>query len=66
MIGVVELESLKAPFKSKTGDSMKILPRTFNTKFLILRMSFSYLRILYTIIFWKMSSLTSRFSVSLN
>jgi hypothetical protein len=46
MIGVVELESLKAPFKSKTGDSMKILPRTFNTKFLILRMSFSYLRIL--------------------
>jgi hypothetical protein len=46
MMGVVELESSNAPFKSKTGDSMKIFPRTLATKFLIMMMSFYYLRIL--------------------
>jgi hypothetical protein len=65
IIGVVEVESSNEPFKSKIGDSIKILPRTFKTNFFMIRMSFSYLNNLYTTIFWKMSSLTSKFSGNL-
>lgn len=43
MMGVVGVESVKEPFRSKTGDSMKIFPREFMTKFLMSRISFSYL-----------------------
>jgi hypothetical protein len=59
------VESLKDPLRSKTGDSINIFPRMLRTKFLIKRMSFSYLRSLYTTILWKMSSLISKFYGSL-
>ena len=43
IMGVVGVESWKEPLRSKTGDSMKVFPRILRTKFLINKMSFSYL-----------------------
>lgn len=40
MSGVVDVESLKEPLRSNTGDSMNPLPKIWRTKFLILRISF--------------------------
>ena len=65
IIGVPAVESVKAPFRSKPGDSMNILPSKLKTKFLIKSMSFSYLSSLYMIIFWNISSLSYKLSGSL-
>lgn len=61
IIGVVQDESLKEPFKSKTGDSINNFPKMCNTKCFINDTSFSSLRSLYIIIFWKISNFIYKF-----
>jgi hypothetical protein len=46
IMGVVHEESLNEPLRSKTGDSMNILPRMLRTKFLMKVTNFYYLNIL--------------------
>lgn len=63
-MGVVGVESVNEPLRSKTGDSMNILPRERITNSLIKMISFSYLSSLQMIIFWKLSSFSYKFSGS--